>query len=355
MRFIGTWETVSFCFAGTANPVENVPPERFQNQGIKRKGKQGGVVLFYLPLEKPSLFSPTRPRPKARAQGNFRRLRMDSDPEGMRKNTSPAAPAGAFSGAFFRIFRCCTMILYWVSLLKTAIIETMTQRERSVFHANVLSQIEPLHARCRSRQYIGGEVAKYCQGNSERDVRFCLCFPDTYEIGMSHLGMKILYSLINSRENSGANGFLRRGRISRRLCGSIRFRCMRWRVWIRCGSSISWALPCNNELVCHQHFEHAGFGWDSALCQRPWRALALMVIAGGPCVCNPNRWRISLICSFSKRGEEVELELMGSNPAMKKSGATRQGLRSTDPGIYVPSLYKVSYHPDGTIDAVTPE
>ncbi len=67
---------------------------------------------------------------------------------------------------------------------------------------NVLSQIEPLLLQVqRPAQYIGGEVGSCVKDPDTVDVRFAFCFPDTYEIGMSHLGMKILYSLINAREN----------------------------------------------------------------------------------------------------------------------------------------------------------
>ena len=50
-------------------------------------------------------------------------------------------------------------------------------------------------------RYIGGEVGSVIKDKSKVDVRFAFCFPDTYDIGMSHLGMKILYSLTNEREN----------------------------------------------------------------------------------------------------------------------------------------------------------
>ena len=67
---------------------------------------------------------------------------------------------------------------------------------------NVRAKIEPLLLQAQKpAQYIGGEVGSICKELESVDVRFAFCFPDTYEIGMSHLGMKILYSLINAREN----------------------------------------------------------------------------------------------------------------------------------------------------------
>ena len=62
-------------------------------------------------------------------------------------------------------------------------------------------------------RYVGGELNEVIKDKNEVDVRFAFCFPDTYEVGMSHLGMKILYSLFNSRTIFGANVFLLRGLI----------------------------------------------------------------------------------------------------------------------------------------------
>ena len=61
-------------------------------------------------------------------------------------------------------------------------------------------------------RYVGGELNEVIKDKNEVDVRFAFCFPDTYEVGMSHLGMKILYSLFNSTI-FGANVFLLRGLI----------------------------------------------------------------------------------------------------------------------------------------------
>lgn len=75
---------------------------------------------------------------------------------------------------------------------------------------NVLSKIEPLLLQAQKpAQYIGGEMGSVIKKREDVDVRFAFCFPDTYEIGMSHLGMKILYSLINARENFWCERYLR--------------------------------------------------------------------------------------------------------------------------------------------------
>ena len=70
-------------------------------------------------------------------------------------------------------------------------------------------------------RYTGGELNSVVKDPAGVRIRFAFCFPDLYEVGMSHLGMKILYD----RRMSGASGYLHRIRIWRPLCGSGGFRC----------------------------------------------------------------------------------------------------------------------------------
>lgn len=224
---------------------------------------------------------------------------------------------------------------------------------------NVLSQIEPLLLQVQKpAQYIGGEVGSIVKEIQNVDVRFAFCFPDTYEIGMSHLGMKILYSLINSRENfwcervfapwTDFEALMREHQIPLYALESLD----PVREFDFVGFTLQYELAYTNIL---NMLDLAGI---PLYAKDRGEALAPMVIAGGPCVCNPEPLADFFDLFVLGEGEEVELELMDLYLAMKKSGATRQEfLRAAAqiPGIYVPSLYKVSYHPDGTIDAVTPE
>ena len=224
---------------------------------------------------------------------------------------------------------------------------------------NVLSQIEPLLLQVQKpAQYIGGEVGSIVKEIQNVDVRFAFCFPDTYEIGMSHLGMKILYSLINSRENfwcervfapwTDFEALMREHQIPLYALESLD----PVREFDFVGFTLQYELAYTNIL---NMLDLAGI---PLYAKDRGEALAPMVIAGGPCVCNPEPLADFFDLFVLGEGEEVELELMDLYLAMKKSGVTRQEfLRAAAqiPGIYVPSLYKVSYHPDGTIDAVTPE
>ena len=65
-------------------------------------------------------------------------------------------------------------------------------------------------------RYIGNEVNSVMKDPEKVDIRFAMCFPDVYEIGMSHLGIQILYDMFNQEKMSGVNGFILRGWICTR-------------------------------------------------------------------------------------------------------------------------------------------
>ena len=77
-------------------------------------------------------------------------------------------------------------------------------------------------------RYIGGEVNSVMKNKNEVDIRFAMCFPDVYEIGMSHLGIQILYDMLNQRDDIWCERVYSPGRIWIRSCVSSRFLCLRW-------------------------------------------------------------------------------------------------------------------------------
>ena len=78
-------------------------------------------------------------------------------------------------------------------------------------------------------RYIGGEVNSVMKNKNEVDIRFAMCFPDVYEIGMSHLGIQILYDMLNQRDDIWCEReSIPLGRIWIRSCVSSRFLCLRW-------------------------------------------------------------------------------------------------------------------------------
>ncbi len=209
----------------------------------------------------------------------------------------------------------------------------------------------------RPSRYCGGELGQIVKDKTKVDVRFAFCFPDIYDVGMSHLGMKILYSLINEREN---------------------YWCERvfapWpdmeEVMQREGIPL-YALESMDPVG---EFDFIGFTLqyemsyttilhmlamaDVPVLQRErGEAIAPLVVAGGPCCCNPEPLADFFDLFILGEGEEINLELMDLYHEMRDQGATRtEFLRAAAklPGIYVPSLYDVTYNDDGTVQAVTP-
>ncbi|MBQ9898407.1 MAG: TIGR03960 family B12-binding radical SAM protein, partial [Ruminococcus sp.] len=202
-----------------------------------------------------------------------------------------------------------------------------------------------------------GEVGSVIKDKSKVDVRFAFCFPDTYDIGMSHLGIKILYSLKNSRENywcercfapsEDFEAIMRENDIPLYALESLdpisEFDFI--------GFTMQYELSYTNVL---NMLDLAGipiFARDRS------DELKNIVVAGGPCVCNPEPLADFFDIFILGEGEEVNLELMDLFWEMKQQGATKHEflLRASHlEGIYVPGFYEFSYNDDGTIASVTP-
>ena len=205
-------------------------------------------------------------------------------------------------------------------------------------------------------RYIGGEVGSIVKDKNSVDVSFAFCFPDTYDIGMSHIGMKILYSLKNARENF---------RCERCYAPDVDFeKIMREndiplysleslepvRDFDFIGFTMQYELSYTNVL---NMLDLAGipiFAKDRTA------ELTQIVVAGGPCVCNPEPLADFFDIFILGEGEEVNLELMDLFNEMKKQGASRfEFLRKAAQieGIYVPQFYNFDYKEDGTIEKMT--
>lgn len=206
-------------------------------------------------------------------------------------------------------------------------------------------------------RYSGGEPGSIIKDKSSVDVSFAFCFPDTYEIGMSHLGMKILYSVLNQREDT---------------------RCERvFAPWtdmeeeMRKENILLYALESGDDV---KDFDIIGFTLQYELSYTnvlnmldlaglPIRAadrqeLFPLVVAGGPCVCNPEP-----LCDFVDlfmlgEGEELTNDLVDLYKIHKLKGSSKsEFLRAAADiqGIYVPSLYAVEYEADGKIASIKPK
>jgi len=207
-------------------------------------------------------------------------------------------------------------------------------------------------------RYIGGEPGSVMKNKENVDVRFAFCFPDSYDIGMSHLGMKILYSLINSRENY--------------WCERVFAPWLDFEELMRENDIPLYALE---SLEPVKDFDFIGFTMQYELsytnllnmldlagvpiyASDRGESLAPIVVAGGPCVCNPEPFAEFCDIISLGEGEEVTLEMMELYEKMKKQGATRQEFlkeASKIDGLYIPSLYDVEYNDDGTIKKYVPK
>lgn len=205
-------------------------------------------------------------------------------------------------------------------------------------------------------RYIGGEVGSIIKDKEKVDVRFAFCFPDTYDIGMSHLGMKILYSLINERENywcercfapsEDFETIMRENEIPLYALESLD----PIKDFDFIGFTMQYELSYTNVLNMLDLAGVPVFARDRG------NELTQIVCAGGPCVCNPEPLADFFDLFILGEGEEVNLELMDLYHEMKQQGASRtEFLRraANIEGIYVPSLYSFSYKENGTIESVT--
>lgn len=205
-------------------------------------------------------------------------------------------------------------------------------------------------------QYIGGELNSVMKDKQKVDCRLAFCFPDKYEVGMSHLGMKILYSLYNERENWCCERVFAPDADMEQL--------MREKNILLYGlESLDPIKDFDFVLFTLQYeMSYTAILNMLDLAGLPVRAkdrkgLSPIVAAGGPCACNPEPIADFIDLFIIGEGEEVNIEITDLYMQAKKEGWTKeQYLKEAAKigGVYVPSLYDVSYKEDGTIQAVTP-
>lgn len=205
-------------------------------------------------------------------------------------------------------------------------------------------------------RYIGGELNSVVKDKNKVDMRFAFCFPDTYEIGMSHLGMKILYSLTNERENF--------------WCERVFAPDVDFEKLMRENDIPLYGLESLEPI---KDFDFIGFTIQYEMCYTnilnmldlaglPVKAkdrtsLSPIVIGGGPCVCNPEPIAEFFDMFILGEGEEVNLEVYDLYVEMKKKGALKTEFLEAAAkieGVYVPAFYDVVYEDDGRVKSFTP-
>ncbi len=206
-------------------------------------------------------------------------------------------------------------------------------------------------------RYTGGEFGEIVKDRGETEVRFALCFPDTYEIGMSNLGLRILYGILNKLPGV--------------WCERV------FEPWADMAAAMReariplYGLESGDPI---RDFDLIGFsvGYEMAfpgilhmlsLAGIPLRSaerknLQPIVMAGGACMYNPEPLAEFIDLALIGEGEELDAEVTELYRRAKRSGWTKERfLRAAAgiQGVYVPSLYDVRYLPDGRVESVTPE
>ena len=204
-------------------------------------------------------------------------------------------------------------------------------------------------------RYIGGETGSVVKDKSKVDIRFAFCFPDTYEIGMSHLGMKILYGLKNTVPNY--------------WCERVFMPLPDMEEQMRARDIPLYALESLDPI---KDFDFIGFtlqyemsytnvlemldlaGVPVLASER--EGLTPIVMAGGPCVCNPEPLVDFFDLFAIGEGEEMDVELIELHRQARREGWSKHEFlvcAAQIPGVYVPSLYDVVYNDDGTVKSIT--
>ena len=204
-------------------------------------------------------------------------------------------------------------------------------------------------------RYLGNEMHAVYK-DREIPVRFAMCFPDVYEIGMSHLGIQILYELFNRREDTWCERVFSPWTDMDRLLRDHHIPLFALesqdpvRVFDFLGFTLQFELCYSNIL---QVLDLSGIPLHAA--DRTDRDP--IVIGGGPCAYNPEPVARFFDLFYIGEGETSYDELLDLYRDMKERGEGRKAfLRAAArvPGIYVPSLYEVSYGEDGTIASFGP-
>lgn len=206
-------------------------------------------------------------------------------------------------------------------------------------------------------RYVGGEWGSVVKDPEQIELRFGMCFPDVYEVGMSHLGSRILYGLLNAQDYIWCERVfapwidmedeMRKANIP--LYG------------LESGDSIAdfdiLGFTLQYELSFTNLLNMLDLGGIPVLAEQRTE-LKNMVICGGPCAYNPEPL-VPFVDAFQiGDGEEIMIEFTDLYRQAKREGWSKDEFLHRAchiEGVYVPSLYDVTYNEDGTVKQVTPK
>ncbi len=214
----------------------------------------------------------------------------------------------------------------------------------------LLSRVE------KPARYTGSEMNAALKPFESAEITFAFCFPDTYEVAMSHLGMKILYEILNNLPYA--------------VCERV---CMPWvdmLAEMKHNGVALFSLESRKPLC---RFDIVGFtlqyemSYTNILEMLSLGGVSVknadrseedpIVVAGGPCAFNPEPLSLFIDAFMIGDGEEVIIELTDLIRECKKNKVSRaETLRRLAglEGVYVPSLYRDEYNPDGTLKSLRP-
>lgn len=201
-------------------------------------------------------------------------------------------------------------------------------------------------------RYIGGEVNMVKKDPSKVDVRFAMCFPDVYEIGMSHLGIQILYDMFNRRDDIYCervySPWTDLDKIMREK--NIPLFAVESQDPIKdfdfLGITLQYEM-CYTNILQILDLSHIPLHAEDRTENDP------IVIGGGPCSYNPEPIAPFFDLFYIGEGEVVYFELLDRYKEIKKKGGSRKEFLEAAaeiPGIYVPAFYDIWYKEDGTIE-----
>ena len=205
-------------------------------------------------------------------------------------------------------------------------------------------------------RYIGNEVNSVMKDKNEVDIRFAMCFPDVYEIGMSHLGIQILYDMFNRRDDV--------------WCERV------YSPWLDLHKIMKeeqiplFALESQDPI---REFDFLGITIQYEMCytnilqildlsqipihSRDRGEQDPIVIGGGPCTYNPEPLSEFFDIFYIGEGETVYDELLDAYKEYRAAGKSRIEFlerAAQIEGLYVPMFYDAAYHEDGTLASFTP-
>ena len=204
-------------------------------------------------------------------------------------------------------------------------------------------------------RYAGGELNSVVKNADDVSLRYAFCFPDTYEIGMSHLGMKIIYGLFNERADAWCERvFAPDSDMEEQMRkNNVPLFALESGDYIKdfdiIGFTLQYELSYTNVL---NMLDLAGI----PLLSKDRTQLTPIVCCGGPCACNPEPVADFFDIVFLGDGEESTNQVLDLLKDCKEKGLSKQEflLKAKDiQGVYVPSFYDDEYNEDGTLKSLT--